>query len=80
MMASAMSAAAVVTVSAKELSMGITKLSGFHPRLKVKIATVYAIETIAETARMFVVKIWIMNLVTSPSVCTPPTTKEGKIA
>jgi len=31
--------AAVVIVSANELSIGITKLSGFQPRLKVKNAT-----------------------------------------
>ena len=40
--------AAVVIVSAKELSIGITKLSGFQPRLKVKIATAYAIKIIIE--------------------------------
>ena len=56
MSANATRIAAVVIVSANELSMGITKLSGFHPRLKVKIATAYAINTMRETAMMFVVK------------------------
>jgi len=38
--------------SARELSIGITKLSGSNPLLKVKIATAYDIKTIAENAIM----------------------------
>jgi hypothetical protein len=42
-------------VCAKELSIGITKLSGSNPLLKAKIATAYDIKTIAENAIMFAV-------------------------
>ena len=41
-----------VTLSAKELSTGITKLSGSRPLLKVKIEIEYVKMTIAATARM----------------------------
>jgi hypothetical protein len=51
---SAIDKAAVVKPSARELSIGITKLSGFNPLLKVAIAIVKEITTIAKTAIMFV--------------------------
>ncbi len=50
-----MSKATVVRLSARELSIGITKLSGSNPLLKVKIATAKEIRTIAETAIRFAV-------------------------
>lgn len=46
----------VVTLSANELSIGITKLSGSHPLLYVAIATMYAMTTMTETAKPFVTK------------------------
>jgi hypothetical protein len=41
--------------SARELSIGITKLSGSNPFLKVAMATAKEIITIMKTAIMFVV-------------------------
>ena len=46
----------VVTPSAKELSMGITKLSGFNLCRKVKMAIIYAMIAMIETAKMLVAK------------------------
>ncbi len=45
----------VVMLSARELSMGITKLSGSNPLRYVNMATANAIIIIMETARMLVV-------------------------
>jgi hypothetical protein len=76
--ASAMMTAAVVIVSAKELSIGTTKLSGFQPRLKVKIATAYAMPTMTETAKMLVVKSCPAKAAISHNVA--PLIKEDKTA
>ena len=46
----------VVMASARELSMGMTKLSGFQPLFCVNMATANEMMTINETAIMFVIK------------------------
>lgn len=51
-----MSNAIDIKLSAKELSIGITKLSGSKPFLKVSIETPYDKRIIADTARTFAIK------------------------
>jgi hypothetical protein len=51
-----MSKAIDIKLSANELSMGITKLSGSKPFRKVSIETPYDTRIIADTARMFAIK------------------------
>jgi hypothetical protein len=51
-----MNKAIVVTLSARTLSMGMTKLSGSHPFLKVDIEIIYDNITIMETAIRLVIK------------------------
>ena len=56
-------------LSAKELSMGITKLSGSKPLLWVDMATANERTTIKEAARMFVVRSCTVNLDRSIDPC-----------
>jgi hypothetical protein len=58
----------VVMLSANALSIGITKLSGSKPLLKLEMAIAYAIIAIAETAKKFVAKSWIAISSALPNV------------
>lgn len=50
-------------MSANELSIGITKLSGSNPLLKVITAILYDIITTKNVAKIFVIRSWLADLI-----------------
>ena len=61
----------VVTLSAKELSIGITKLSGSKPPLKARIEIVYEIMTMIGIAMTFVISRMYVKLMRNEASNTP---------